>query len=496
MDRKLGRGVLVGFCVIFLTLILFAIVTYRNITRLAESESWVAHTHEVLDVLEATLSTLKDAQNGYRGYHATGNTAFAKPYHEAKATLPLHLSTFEQLASDNPAQQQRVSEFRRAAESVLDLYGRGIQIRQDQGFDASERFILQGTGNAEMERARSLIGEMKAEEQRLLTIRTRESRTQYNTAVVTMILSVLFGLFLTAIAFGLTMRDRHQREQTAMMLQAARDALEQRVKDRTAELQAEVLERQRAEIELQNSTKRLEESNRELEQFATVASHDLQEPLRKIQAFSDRLSEVSGPVLQGAGQDYLARIVSSAGRMRTLIDDLLSFSRVTRKGQPFVPTNLARIAEEVVSDLEGRLRETGGRVDVVEPLPTIAADPLQIRQLLQNLIANGLKFRKPRESPVVTVRAELLPEVEGIPGPACRLTVADNGVGFEQEYAERIFQMFQRLHGRSLYEGNGIGLAICRKIVERHHGTITAIGETDVGSTFVVTLPVDQTTLE
>lgn len=495
MARQLGAGITTGFSVVFLTLLAFSFITYRNITELAESEGWVTHTYQVLESLETTLSLLKDAQNGYRGYHATGKMTFAQPYFDARDKMPELLGNLESLTKDNPSQQQRVPELRPVVDSVFRLYGEGVAIREKAGFEASEKFILGGTGNAEMERARALIVDMKQDERTLLTLRTKDAGRQYNLAILTTVLSVVLGFALTTCAYWLTLRDRRQREETARQLQAANDALERRVLERTAALQEEVAERTRAEVELQKSSRRLEESNRELEQFATVASHDLQEPLRKIQAFSDRLREVCGPVIPGQGQEYLSRILSSAGRMRALIDDLLSFSRVTRKGQPFVPTDLGQVAQEVVSDLEGRLRDTGGRVDL-GPLPTITADPTQIRQLLQNLIANALKFRKPEEPPVVTVRAERLEQVDGIPGPACRLTVQDNGVGFEQVYAERIFQMFQRLHGRSQYEGNGIGLAICRKIVERHQGLISATSEPSVGTSFIVTLPLDQKNLE
>lgn len=480
-NRERGYGVPAWFAVVFVVLVTFAVVTFRNTTRLAESEAGVAHTYEVLNVLEATLSALKDAQNGYRGYHATGNGTLAKPFHDAEAALPALVTEFEHLTTDRPGQQRRAAEFREQSAAVLRIYGRGMRVRQDEGFEASERFVRDGAGNAEMDKARALIADMEAEERRLLADRAGNARRQYSVAIVTTALSVGLGLLLTGVAFRLTLRDLRRRTQTAAELQAARDSLEERVRVRTAALH--------------ESARRLEESNRELEQFATVASHDLQEPLRKIQAFSDRLRDVAGPLLQGAAQDYLARIVTSAGRMRTLIDDLLSFSRVTRKGQPFVPTDLNLVAADVVSDLEGRLKDVGGRVDV-GPLPPVSADPSQIRQLLQNLIANGLKFRKPTEPPVVSVHAEVVPEGKAAAGAVCRLTVADNGIGFEPVYAERIFQMFQRLHGRGQYEGNGIGLAICRKIVERHHGTITAASEPGVGSSFIVTLPMEQTTLE
>jgi signal transduction histidine kinase len=253
-------------------------------------------------------------------------------------------------------------------------------------------------------------------------------------------------------------------------------------------LKAEIAERKAAEEKLQQFAARLEASNRELTDFAYVASHDLQEPLRKIQAFGDRLRAKFATTLGETGQDYLLRMSDAAGRMQTLITDLLSFSRVTTKAQPFVPVDLNQIALGVLSDLEVRIEQTGARV-AIEPLPTIDADALQMRQLFQNLIGNALKFSKPGESPVVRVIGAVR---NGSTPPRLELEVSDNGIGFDQKYSDKIFVIFQRLHGRAEYEGTGVGLAICKKIVERHNGQIAATSTPGSGATFTITLPVNQ----
>jgi PAS domain S-box-containing protein len=240
--------------------------------------------------------------------------------------------------------------------------------------------------------------------------------------------------------------------------------------------------RREAEQQLVKYTERLKRSNQDLEQFASVAAHDLQEPLRKIQTYSDRLN--GRPGLDDQSQDYVSRILNSAGRMRDLINDLLTFSRVSSDDRPFVMTDLSIIAREVVSDLEGRIQQSHGSVEVGS-LPELKADPGQMRQLLMNLIGNGLKFGRPEEPPVVRVNA-------ASSDSTYEIRVEDNGIGFEEIYLDRIFELFQRLHGRHEYEGTGIGLAIVRKIVERHHGTITAKSVLGKGSTFIVTLPVEQ----
>jgi signal transduction histidine kinase/CheY-like chemotaxis protein len=249
---------------------------------------------------------------------------------------------------------------------------------------------------------------------------------------------------------------------------------------------AAAIERQAAEDKVRAVALELQRSNAELEQFAYVASHDLQEPLRKIQAFGDRLRDKHRDQLGEQGRDYVDRMLASAGRMRRLIDDLLTFSRVTTQARPFEPVDLGELVRQVVSDLEARLQQTGGRVEVGE-LPIVFGDPTQLRQLFQNLIGNGLKYHRPGVPPEVRVTGRVLAEGGD---PVCEVTVADNGIGFDEKYLDRIFQVFQRLHSRDEYEGTGIGLAICKKIVERHGGTITARSEPGQGATFVVTLPV------
>lgn len=261
--------------------------------------------------------------------------------------------------------------------------------------------------------------------------------------------------------------------------------------------QYEIGERKRVEATLKTYAARLERSNRELQDFAYVASHDLREPLRKVQAFGERLQAGYAEVLDERGRDYVERMQSAAVRMQTLIDGLLTYSRVTTKARPFEPVDLAQVTREVLCDLELQIERVGGRVDVGD-LPTIEADPTQMRQLLQNLIGNALKFCRTDTPPVVRVRAEILNGAAGeladlLPaGDVCQLRVEDNGIGFDEAYLDRIFQVFQRLHGRSTYEGAGIGLATCRKIAERHGGHITARSTPGQGSTFIVTLPANQ----
>jgi light-regulated signal transduction histidine kinase (bacteriophytochrome) len=226
----------------------------------------------------------------------------------------------------------------------------------------------------------------------------------------------------------------------------------------------------------------LARSNAELEQFASIASHDLQEPLRKVRTFTQQLTVIDSDKLSPKGHDYLERANRAAERMQKLIEDLLKFSRVATHGRPFEPVDLQELTRGVLIDLELQIEGSGAVVEVGE-LATIDADPLQMRQLMQNLISNALKFQREGVAPEVTVESSSSEDT-------VEITVRDNGIGFESQYAGRIFRVFERLHGRSRYPGTGIGLALCRKIVERHGGRIVAESSPGAGATFTVTLPV------
>jgi hypothetical protein len=256
-------------------------------------------------------------------------------------------------------------------------------------------------------------------------------------------------------------------------------------------MQAEELERlvSLRTTALEQTATELRRSNGELESFAYAASHDLQEPLRKIQAFGDLLNKKHRANLNEDGQQYLEKILASAKCMSTLITDLLSFSRVTSRAQPLTQVALDKVVQDVVSDLEMLIQRTQGKIEA-EPLPIVWADAAQMRQVFLNLLGNALKFHRPEVPPIVRISAHYWADLPEPPGQAgWRILIADNGIGFEPQYAQQIFDLFKRLHGRSQYEGTGIGLAIVKKIVERHAGKIVACSTPNVGTTFVLDLP-------
>jgi signal transduction histidine kinase len=254
----------------------------------------------------------------------------------------------------------------------------------------------------------------------------------------------------------------------------------------------DITEQERSAEKAQEYTLKLERSNRELVDFAYVASHDLQEPLRKIEAFGDRLVKKYASILPEDGRMFIDRMQSASSRMRQLINDLLSYSRVTTQAAPMSRVDLKETLHGVLSDLQIRLEETHAKVEIGD-FPSLEADAMQMRQLLQNLIGNALKFRRKEVDPLVKVSATIEQDHElASEGPAVVISIADNGIGFDNQYKEQIFTIFQRLHSRNEYEGTGIGLATCRKIVERHGGIIDASGVPGEGATFMVTLPMVQ----
>ncbi|MDH5789404.1 MAG: response regulator [Nitrospinota bacterium] len=256
-----------------------------------------------------------------------------------------------------------------------------------------------------------------------------------------------------------------------------KNLLEMRLLHQKVQMHNQILEEQ-----VQIRTAELERSTEELTNFAYIASHDLQEPLRKIITFGDRLVEKFDSALNDTGKDYIVRMQKSALRMKGLIDDLLHFSRVTMRSAPFQEINLNEVISEVLSDLEVQIERTKGRVEV-DTLPSIEGGKFQMRQLFQNLISNGLKYHSDEVAPVIKIK------YAGFENDFEEIYIEDNGKGFDEKHLDRIFRPFERLHGHNEYGGTGMGLAICHKIVVHHRGEITAKSQPNQGATFIVRLP-------
>jgi light-regulated signal transduction histidine kinase (bacteriophytochrome) len=305
----------------------------------------------------------------------------------------------------------------------------------------------------------------------LSSVTSAEERRVYS--LILILTANFVGLALVILSLLMVRKAMKKEQQYLYDLMEAKEGLEYKVSERTAALQ--------------HFSNELKRSNRELQDFAFVASHDLQEPLRKIRAFGDRLQQTFAENLGPQGADYINRMQMASERMSRLINDLLTFSRITTKAKPFLPVSLNKVAEEAVDDLEVAIEEARATVTIGD-LPEIDADFFQIKQLFQNLIANAIKFRRPGVPLVVTVTADPPNRAQHADGQIVTIRFKDNGIGFDESFLDRIFLPFQRLHSKAEYSGTGIGLAICRRVAERHGGSLTAKSKPEAGSTFIVTL--------
>lgn|SRR5690606_24456875 len=324
----------------------------------------------------------------------------------------------------------------------------------------------------------------------VMTSRSRDERDEWDvlrgiegTAYMSLLERPLhLATLVSAVRTAIHARDRQYQVRDALDL---RDRAEKRLRDLNRTLERRVRER----------TADLEARNRELQNFAYVASHDLREPLRKIQTFAGLVQMEEGDKLGADSLLFLERMSAAALRMDGLLQDLLTFSRVATHGVPATAVRLNEVLADVLGDYELAIRDACADVQVDAEV-TIEADRPQIRQLLTNLIGNAFKFRRPDASMRLRIRAQVVDdprnELLEAPGPVCRITVEDDGVGFHPRFARRIFEPFERLHGHGAYEGTGMGLAICQRIVQLHRGMIRADSSPGEGSTFEILLPVTQ----
>ena len=304
------------------------------------------------------------------------------------------------------------------------------------------------------------------------------------------LMAVLIYLIISNLQNALNETRQSNKELQTLSINLDRRTVE--LAQANIQLQEEIKERKRAEKQLLASLEEKERLIKELQNFTYISTHDLQEPLRKIQALGSRISYSYADVLEEKGQDYLNRMQEAASKMQTMIQDLLEFSQISSGAQSLQEVNLIEVITAALSSLDTPIKEAGAVVNVSE-LPVIDADPAQMQQLFQHLIFNALKFHQLDQQPVIEIYGNIVQRanIDGEPDQKwCDIHVQDNGIGFDEKHAEHIFGVFTRLHTGEAYSGNGIGLAICRRIVERHNGKITATGEPGHGSEFIVTLPV------
>ncbi len=433
---------------------------------LNDATRWTIHTHQVIERLKDSLSTLQEVETADRGYVITGKKQFIVLLNEAEQRFQQTLKRVETLTNDNPRQVANLRELQStAAEKIAFAHATLVDPK------VGAQMISSLHGNDLMKRYRTQLQTMMDEEDHLLEERkVRLAQSQQLIWWGTGVFS-LFSVGLLAWVFNIT----------KLGIQQERDRTEE-IRKINVGLESEIEQRKKVERALKDATMRLTSSNQDLQQFAYVASHDLQEPLRAVAGFLALLSKKlkAKGELDPESESWINFAVDGSQRMRNLINDLLSYARVESRGKPLVETDCNQALALAKTDLSVLLEETQAKIES-DTLPTILADQSQITQLFQNLIGNAVKFRG-SESPVVTITCEKQ-ERDWL------FSVKDNGIGFEQEHAQRIFVIFQRLQGREEYPGTGIGLALCKKIIDRHGGKIWAEAEKGKGACFRFTIP-------
>jgi signal transduction histidine kinase len=466
--------------ILIIFLVIISINTYLSVSTSTELQALETnitdHDRNLITIQNAHTSFL-EVEAGQRAFLLTQSKPYLEQYKRALLRLKSLLLVSQKDLTQQLAQQKLMENLLHDIRlKVSELEISIIHVNENESekavaFVESERSSLTYLQILErFEQVKTSKNKIRA--QQVLQLQKVRANSQRNN-IVSLITSLLLVTgFMVLARINILNNQKRQQE-----IETQNQYLHAAVEDRTKELSI--------------FSDELSRSNRELEDFAFVASHDLQEPLRKIMAFGDRLS-VQSENLSDKQLDYLARMRAAASRMSTLINDLLEFSRIATQGKPFNPVDLNQVFSDCIDDLNVLIEETNAQVTIVDA-PVVQADSTQMQQLFFNLIANAVKFARNTPQPKVEISIKKVKQPSHIEldelGNWYKFTIKDNGIGFKQEHAEKIFAPFQRLHSRDSYKGTGIGLAICRRIVERHNGAIEAKGNTGKGAIFEVTLP-------
>jgi signal transduction histidine kinase len=440
-------------------LLLLSLLSYQRLNKLSRSAVKVSHTNVVKLELEKALSGLRALQDIQRGYLLTKDSIFLKNFYLAKASYSVPFATLSSMMTDNPEQQKNLNELKHLSDQSLAYIQQVLDDSKNETIPASR--IIES--RALMEKVRTKADIISKNEDELLKSRTEAF---YENSFITPVVS--FVLIIAALV---------------LLIFSYLRIIEELGVSKQLQLQ---LAKQNNELKIINN---------ELKAFVYISSHDLQEPLRKIQTFADRLNHMETGRLSEKGKSYLDKMNASAARMQLLIEDLLNYAQTTSRETVFEYVDINKLVKEVLKDLEEDLKQHHAQVKASN-LGYATVIPYQFRQLLINLVNNSIKFARPSVNPQLSIssKIEVPEEVRDIPEMMkgikfYHLCYQDNGIGFSQEYSEKIFEVFQRLHARDVYKGTGIGLAICKKIIDNHNGFITATGKLNEGARSDIYLP-------
>lgn len=466
----------------FLTLFVLVIIGvnaylgFTTINDLSTRHRSITNTGNVIVEIKELHQSLLAAELGELIFLLVEDDTEITQYQAVLADLELHLTSVGQIRTEIPGQAEDIRALLDMIKQRIAQLRAGLELSIADKNERAVNKITTKKGVENQKKIAELFEKIEAREfsmqGHLYSSMLKNEEKSRNLFIVFLVISSLLVVGVFTILKITLRREAAYREK----LQRRADELEDKVRQRTQEITV--------------YSEELARSNQELEDFAFVASHDLQEPLRKICTFSDRMINKYSQQLDEKGADYLSRLNSAATRMSVLIHDLLEFSRIRTRGKPFADIDLGEIVSLILDDLEVVIEDSHATV-TVESLPIVKADSSQMTQLFINLLSNAIKFRKPDVAPVVKVAYAVI-QKEKLDSllDFHEIRIEDNGIGFDVDYKDKIFVPFQRLHARDEYKGTGIGLAVCKRIVERHGGAISVESEVGKGSTFIIHIPV------
>ena len=457
-----------------LVILLFAVAAYWTSAQYASGVRGTLETADFIRNLDELFSTVQDAETGQRGYLLTGSEEYLRPYTYATTNIDRELAETTADAHKAGVATSRLSDLNSAIAGKMSELALTLRL-----FDAGKKEealaqLRSGRGRRYMSAVRQIIHDIRVEQNATFDVRDREQRTRQRFVTAVLAVGIALASLFIVLARRFSALYARDRDRVEAEIRAQNERLEQRVSERTGELEQRTRESE-------EWAKELSRSNADLAQFASIASHDLQEPLRMIASYMALLERRYKGALDEAADTYIQFAIGGAARMQALINDLLAYSRAGTQAITKKRVQVSILLKQALENLQLAIAESKAVLQVGQ-LPEVEADSVKLIQVLQNLIGNALKFG----------RQDLPPEIR-ISAREQRndylFEVSDNGIGFDPKYCDRIFQVFQRLHGVGKYPGNGIGLAICRRIVEHHGGRLWAESQPGVGSTFFFTLP-------
>lgn len=447
---SIERRVLVGFGLVFAGILVISAVSYRNMTVLFRNTYLDQRSHDLIELLVGMGTRMDEAEDGHRRYLVTGDESYLKAFHILNERIPEYIRYVRGLTYDIPEQRQHVDLLNQLMQKQLESERAAIDLRTRTGFEGVRGIALAGVAKAELEEFHRIQTQMEHDENRSIHRRAVQSAAITRNTIGLLGAGLLMLFVLLASVYYLIRHD--------------------------------ITERRRVATELQRRGELLEAANKELEAFSYSVSHDLRAPLRHIDGYASLLEKSALQRLDDKSKRYLQTISESATRMGQLIDDLLVFSRMGRQEMLKTSVNLEQLVKSVLHDLrhDAQNREISWSIGA---LPEVKGDPAMLRQVFSNLIANAIKFTNTRPLAMIEIGSDQRNPAETV------VFVRDNGVGFDMQYAGKLFGVFQRLHRANEFEGTGIGLANVRRIIHRHGGRTWAESTLDRGAIFYFSLP-------